>query len=173
MDYVVKYSRRRTVAFVVKDGILTVKAPYGVSKALIESLILKHEERIRARLEDERKKKAFHASLSKNDISRIKREAEIYFDEKLKEYAPRLGVEYKSFKITSAEYRFGSASSRGTICFSYRLMLYPESAREYVVVHELAHLREMNHSLRFYKIVESVMPDWRERRELLKTPYYK
>jgi predicted metal-dependent hydrolase len=47
-------------------------------------------------------------------------------------------------------------------------MLYPEAAREYVVVHELAHLVEMNHSKRFYKIIESVLPDYKERKRMLK-----
>jgi predicted metal-dependent hydrolase len=56
----------------------------------------------------------------------------------------------------------------GNISFSYRLMLYPEPAREYVIVHELAHLLEMNHSKRFYKIIESVLPDYKWRKSLLK-----
>ena len=70
--------------------------------------------------------------------------------------------------ITGAKTRFGSCSSKGNISFSYRLMMYPEPAREYVVVHELAHLVEMNHSKRFYAIVERYLPDYKERKKQLK-----
>jgi predicted metal-dependent hydrolase len=79
-----------------------------------------------------------------------------------------VGLKYGRITITGAKNRFGSCSSKGNIAFSYRLMLYPEAAIDYVVVHELAHLLEMNHSPAFYKIVESVMPDYKERRKLLK-----
>ena len=70
--------------------------------------------------------------------------------------------------ITGARTRFGSCSSKDNLSFSYLLMLYPEAAREYVVVHELAHLSEMNHSKRFYAIIEKYMPDYKERKKLLK-----
>ena len=79
-----------------------------------------------------------------------------------------MNLSYGRITITSAKTRFGSCSSQGNISFSYRLMLYPIEAREYVVVHELAHLLEMNHSKRFYAIVERYMPDYKERRKKLK-----
>ena len=79
-----------------------------------------------------------------------------------------MGLKYSRIKITSAVKRFGSCSSSGNICYSYRLMLYPEEAREYVVVHELAHLEEMNHSKKFYEIISKVLPDYKYRRRLLK-----
>ena len=79
-----------------------------------------------------------------------------------------MGVKYGRITITSAKKRFGSCSSQGNISFSYRLMLYPEAAREYVVVHELAHLKVMNHSKDFYDVVASVLPDYKNRRRLLK-----
>ena len=70
--------------------------------------------------------------------------------------------------ITGAEKRFGSCSAKNRICFSWRLMAYPEEAIDYVVVHELAHIRHKDHSKRFYAFVEEVLPDWRERRRLLR-----
>jgi predicted metal-dependent hydrolase len=79
-----------------------------------------------------------------------------------------MGIKYGRITITSARTRFGSCSSEGNISYSYRLMLYPEEAIDYVVVHELAHRREMNHSPRFYAIVERILPDYKERRKLLK-----
>ena len=78
-----------------------------------------------------------------------------------------MGAKYQRLTITGAKTRFGSCSSKGNISFSFRLMLYPEPAREYVVVHELAHLFEMNHSKQFYQIVEKYIPDYKERKKLL------
>ena len=80
-----------------------------------------------------------------------------------------MGVRPASIKITGARTRFGSCSSKGSICFSWRLMQYPDAAIDYVVVHELAHLRHMNHSAAFYAEIARVMPDFEARRNLLKT----
>ena len=96
------------------------------------------------------------------------KEARIYFSEKLEYYSRIMGLKYSRMTITSAKKRFGSCSSKASISFSYRLMLYPEAAREYVIVHELAHLKEMNHSKKFYEIIASVLPDYKYRKRLLK-----
>ncbi|MBR5769456.1 MAG: M48 family metallopeptidase, partial [Clostridia bacterium] len=69
---------------------------------------------------------------------------------------------------SSAKKRLGSCAPDGTVRFSYTLMLYPLDAVEYVVLHELAHLKERNHRRGFYALVERYMPDWRERRAMLK-----
>jgi predicted metal-dependent hydrolase len=79
-----------------------------------------------------------------------------------------MGLKYGRITITSAKKRFGSCSTAGNISYSYRLMLYPEEAREYVVVHELAHLVQMNHSKEFYNIIAKVLPDYKYRKKMLK-----
>jgi predicted metal-dependent hydrolase len=71
-------------------------------------------------------------------------------------------------KITGAKKRFGSCSSQNGLCFSWRLMGYPEEAIDYVVVHELAHIAHRNHGSGFYSLVASVLPDYKARRALLK-----
>ena len=71
-------------------------------------------------------------------------------------------------KITGAEHRFGSCSGKDSLCFSYRLADYPPEAVEYVVVHELAHIREKNHGPRFYALVEGALPDYKAREKLLR-----
>ena len=94
--------------------------------------------------------------------------ANTYIAEKTEYFAKIMGIDYGRITVTSAQKRFGSCSSRGNISYSYRLMLYPEEAREYVIVHELAHRREMNHSKRFYDIIAKTMPDYKNRKRLLK-----
>ena len=72
-------------------------------------------------------------------------------------------------KITSARTRFGSCSGKNSICFSWRLMLYPPEAIDYVIVHELAHIRHHDHSPAFYALIEQYLPDWKARMKLLKS----
>ena len=71
-------------------------------------------------------------------------------------------------RITGARTRFGSCSSQAHICFSWRLMQYPPEAIDYVVVHEMAHLRYMNHGAEFYAFIARYLPDWKTRRALLR-----
>ena len=110
------------------------------------------------------------AALTDEKIAELKRSARTYLEAKTKYFANIMGLKYGRITITSAKTRFGSCSSKGNISYSYLLMTYPEAAREYVVVHELAHLVHMNHSAAFYALVERYMPDYKARRKLLKSP---
>lgn len=78
-------------------------------------------------------------------------------------WAARMGVSFTGITLTRALHRWGSCSSKGRLSFSVRVMLLPQDAREYIVVHELAHLREMNHGPRFWALVAAALPDWRRR----------
>ena len=79
-----------------------------------------------------------------------------------------MGLVPAGIKITSARTRFGSCSGKNSICFSWRLMLYPPEAIDYVIVHELAHIRHHDHSPAFYALIEQYLPDWKVRMKLLK-----
>ena len=83
------------------------------------------------------------------------------------EEAPAIGVEPARVQIRDQRSRWGSCSTRGTLSFNWRLVLAPFEVLDYVVVHELCHLREPNHSRRFWKLVEMHRPDWREHRDWL------
>jgi predicted metal-dependent hydrolase len=90
------------------------------------------------------------------------------FGERLPVYAAKLGVEFRAYALSSAATRWGSCSSEGKIRLNWRLIHFPVHVIDYVVAHELAHLREMNHSARFWATVESIFPDFREARHTLK-----
>ena len=79
-----------------------------------------------------------------------------------------MGLTPAGISITGAEKRFGSCSGKNRLCFSWRLMLYPPEAVDYVVVHELAHIRHKNHGRDFYALVASILPDYRQREALLR-----
>jgi predicted metal-dependent hydrolase len=83
------------------------------------------------------------------------------------EEAPEIGVEPVRVQIRDQRSRWGSCSTRGTLSFNWRLVLAPFDVLDYVVVHELCHLREPNHSRRFWRLVEQRRPEWRAQRDWL------
>lgn len=168
MEYRIIYSGRKTVGITVKYGEVIVRSARGISRKTIDEIVNKHTDWIKDKLEKQRIKKEKYESLTESDIKRLKTDAIVYFNRKCEHFSKIIGLKYSRIKITSAKKRFGSCSSSGVICFSYRLMLYPEAAREYVVVHELAHIKHLNHSKEFYALIERYMSDYKERRRLLK-----
>ena len=89
-------------------------------------------------------------------------------NEKAHQFAGQMGLSPAGITITGAKTRWGSCSSRGSLSFTWRLVMAEEDTVDYVVVHELAHLKEMNHSERFWGIVAGVLPDYQARRKQLK-----
>jgi predicted metal-dependent hydrolase len=98
----------------------------------------------------------------------LMRQALRVFSERLAHFAPMLGVRHTSLRLSSAATRWGSASAAGAIRLNWRLIHLPMQSLDYVVVHELSHLREMNHSPQFWSVVGSVLPDYAQRRQALK-----
>ena len=94
----------------------------------------------------------------------LREKARLVFTERLAHYAPLLGVGQPPLRISSARTRWGSCSHHGGIALNWRLIFMPLAIVDYVVAHELAHLKEMNHSPRFWSVVEQLCPDWRVRR---------
>jgi predicted metal-dependent hydrolase len=94
----------------------------------------------------------------------LMRQARRVFTARLDHFAPLLGVRWQRLSLSSAGTRWGSASADGSIRLNWRLIHLRESMIDYVVVHELAHLREMNHSPRFWQHVEAILPDYAGRR---------
>lgn len=176
-SYDVIYSSRRTIAVQVsRDGRVTVRSPRSCSGAYIDSFISKNQAWIIKQLEkvrqlDEQRKKAFpheKQPLSVRDRARYIRIARDIFTRKAEYYARIMNVTYGRISIREQKTRWGSCSSQGNLNFNWRLILAPEEVLDYVVVHELAHRREMNHSKAFYAIVESVLPDYRQPRKWLR-----
>ena len=94
--------------------------------------------------------------------------ARAVISKRVKLYAARHGFTYRKIRITSARTRWGSCSSMGNLNFTWRLVMAPPEVIDYVVVHELAHLRVNNHSKEFWKQVERIMPDYKQRLKWLK-----
>ncbi len=99
----------------------------------------------------------------------LMREARTNFTERLDRFAPQLGVQWRSLRLSSASTRWGSASADGSIRLNWRLVHMRQPIIDYVVVHELAHLRVMDHSPQFWGTVGTVMPDYADLRGQLKS----
>jgi len=98
----------------------------------------------------------------------LQRQARRVFEERIALYAPRLGVRMKRLSLSSASTRWGSASADGSVRLNWRLVHFALPVIDYVVIHELAHLREMNHSAAFWEVVRSVLPDYEAARHSLR-----
>ena len=168
MEYDVIYSDRRTLALTIKNGRLLVRAPRRTTAEKIEQAIDSHRKWIEKHLEKQKHKVDLTASLTDDQIRELRRTARRVLTCKTEYFSKIMGLKYGRISITGAKTRFGSCNSKGNISYSYRLMLYPEDAIDYVVVHELAHLVQMNHSADFYRVVEKVLPDYKRRAKLLK-----
>jgi predicted metal-dependent hydrolase len=98
----------------------------------------------------------------------LMRHAKVLFTERLHHFAPLLQVQWQRLSLSSAATRWGSASASGAIRLNWRLVHHKQEVIDYVVVHELSHLRVMDHSPRFWDTVKTVMPEYAEHRRVLK-----
>ena len=163
--YTLVRSKRKTIALIVEpDGSLTVRAPQRMPAADIDRFVDAHADWIA------KKQQACEKNLpppTEEELARLRQWANAVLPVRVAYWAERMGVAYTQLRITSARHRYGSCSSNGHLCFSCLLMRSPAAAVDYVVVHELAHLRHMNHSPQFYALIEQYLPDWRERQKML------
>ena len=171
MKYEIKFSNRKTISIqITRDAILQVLAPIGTPPDTIEELIRTHADWIETHLKKMEKRVEATPQLSEEEIALLKNKAKIELTEMVERFSRFLDLKYGRITITSAKSRFGSCSSEGNLSFSYRCMLYPYEVQEYIVVHELCHLVHMNHSKEFYRLIASVLPDYKKRIQYLKLP---
>ncbi len=102
-----------------------------------------------------------------------KAQAKKYLIPRCNELAEKYWFTHKWIRITSASTRWGSCSSKKTLNFSYRLIMAPKEAIDYVIIHELCHLRQMNHGAKFWKEVSDIMPEYKEHENHLKSDGWK
>jgi hypothetical protein len=106
--------------------------------------------------------------LTDEQISELKHKAKSIIPPKVEYFSNIMGVNPTGVKITSATTRWGSCNAMNGLCFSYRIMLLPDDLIDYIIVHELAHVKEKNHSKAFYAVVASYIPDYKDRQKRLR-----
>ncbi len=171
VEYTLIRSRRRTLGLeITRDLQVLVRAPLRLSQKEIDRFVESHTQWIAKKLavQQERREAQQARAVTPEQEQELRRLAKETIPQRVAHYAALMGVTPTGIKITSARTRFGSCSGKNSLCFSWRLMQYPPQAVDYVVVHELAHIRHHNHSREFWNFVEQIMPDYRDRQALLK-----
>ena len=162
-------SDRRTVALeVTREGRVLVRAPKRMAQREIDAFVEKHRDWLDAHLAKQQDWQSAHPEPTAEERQAMIEKARAILPEKVAYYANVMGLQPSGITITGARTRFGSCSPKNRLCFSWRLMAYPEKAIDYVVVHELAHIVHRNHGPAFHALVESILPDHKQRRAMLK-----
>ena len=165
-------SNRRTISLeITSSGEVLVRAPRFMPepeiRAFVESKsswLAKHLQKKEQDIEALQEEGAF----TEQEMERLRKLAKKVIPEKVAYYARLMGVSYGRISIRMQKTRWGSCNREGNLNFNCLLMMAPPEALDYVVIHELSHRMEMNHSARFWAQVEKAMPDYRVPRKWLK-----
>lgn len=169
MEYELIRSDRKTMALeVTRDCRVVVRAPRRISQRQIDRFLAQYNQWLQEALSRQQARLAAHPEPDAETIRQLKVRAKELLPKKVAAFAQKMGLQPAGITITGARTRFGSCSPKNRLCFSWRLMQYPEEAIDYVVVHELAHLAHRNHGPAFHALVAEILPDHKQRRALLK-----
>ncbi len=163
MEYKIIRSDRKTLALqITRDGELVVRAPRRTSLAAIEKFISdngrwieKHKAQVKARA-------VRYPEPTEAERERYIAEAKEYLPRRVEYFSTVMGVCPTGITVTGAKTRYGSCSAKNRLSFSWRTMQYPKDFVDYVVVHELAHIKHKNHGREFYSLIASVVPNYKE-----------
>ena len=165
IPYTLIRSDRKSIGIqITADGVV-VRAPKRLSAAEIDRFVLSKRRWIEGHLS---KIPTPQPKFTQEEIEALARKALTVIPDRVRHFAPMVGVTYGRITIRNQRSRWGSCSGKGNLNFNCLLMLTPDFCLDYVVVHELCHRLEMNHSPKFWAQVERVLPDYRKSREWLK-----
>lgn len=150
---------------------MIVRAPMRCPQSVIDAFLQEKQSWIQEKIEKQKSREhqsGLMKSLSEAERELYRSQAREVFEQKVKYYAALMDVTYGRIAIRDQKTRWGSCSAEGNLNFNWRLILAPAGVLDYVVVHELAHRREMNHSAKFWAIVEKHMPEYKKYQKWLK-----
>ena len=168
---VIRSSRKSIALEVTPEGEVRVRAPNRVSREQIQRFVEEKEEWIRRHVilaEERQARRKQQICLTYEEIQKLADEACKVIPPRVAYFASKVGVSYGQIMIRNQRTRWGSCSGKGNLNFNCLLLLAPPEILDYVIVHELCHRKEMNHSPRFWAEVERVLPDYRQAKRWLK-----
>jgi len=167
IKYTLKTSRRvkNMRLAVYNNGAMVVTKPYGLPNFFVNYFIRSNATKIINRINS--LKKIVNADNKKHYLKN-KEEARKIIENKVKEISKYYGLEYNRISIRNQKTRWGSCSAKGNLNFNYKTTFLPDNLIEYIVVHEICHLKEMNHSKSFWNLVENKIPNFKILRKELK-----
>ena len=163
MEFELIRSQRKTLAVEIKGDQLIVRAPVKATKAEINAFLLRNQAWIQKHLalaQQRQKAMAGVQKLTREELQELAEKAAQVIPARVQHYAPLVGVTYGRITIRNQRTKWGSCSSKGNLNFNCLLMLAPPEVLDSIVVHELCHCKEMNHSDRFYAEVLRVFPEY-------------
>ncbi|MBP7216342.1 MAG: M48 family metallopeptidase [Candidatus Omnitrophica bacterium] len=177
IDAIIRSKRKTLALHVQSDATVVVRAPMRIPLDTIASFVQEKLPWIRAKQELARKRVSSRAKISWEQYpDSVRRQLVIWYtqmaqdilSDRVRFYADKLGVVVRHLAVTNARTRWGSCGPSGTLNFSWRLVMAPLPVIDYVVMHELVHLFERNHSRRFWRRVADAMPEYKEYETWLK-----
>lgn len=165
-------SKRKTISLEIRTDLsVCLRVPLKTTDSEIRAFLREKESWIRKHLQEMQQRAAEQRRIPKltnEELRELAERACRVLPEKVAYYAEKLGVTYGMITIRNQKTRWGSCSAKGNLNFNCLLMLMPEDVTDYVVVHELCHRIEMNHSKNFWNLVEHILPDYHQSRKWLK-----
>jgi len=167
-EYTIVRSRRKSVAIRIQpDGAVQVLCPLYVSAERIDMLVRSKAGWI------EEKRRACQSKppvipFTAEELAALSQQAKKLLPPRVAYYAAQIGVTYGQIAVRHQKTRWGSCSGKGNLNFNCLLMLVPPHVRDYVIVHELCHLKQMNHSPKFWGEVEQILPHYHTAKQWLK-----
>ena len=170
MTYELICSNRKTIALQIKsDGHIVVRAPLRMAARDIQRFVDSKAAWIEKHLSAiQQRQQPVASTLAPEELHQLADAAKQEIPRRAARFAALVGVSYGRITIRAQKSRWGSCSVKGNLNFNCLLMLCPEDVRDYVVVHELCHRKELNHSPRFWAEVEKVLPGYKAQRKWLK-----
>ncbi len=165
INYKLKVSKRAKVMRleVKRDGELVVTVPWGLDLSFVERFVIQKSEWIADRLKyvESIKNKIFLDG-SKREYLKYKESARLIAENRISYYNKLYDFQINRIAIKNTRSRWGSCSKKGNLNFNYKIALLPKEVADYVIVHELCHLKELNHSKKFWNLVSLAIPNYKE-----------
>lgn len=171
IDYILKRSKRKSISVEIsREANVIVRAPLKMTVKDIEAFLNSKSEWIDKHLSAMKEKLVtMPRKLSETEKNELKKNAKIVITNRVEYFAKIMGVDYNRISIKFQKTRFGSCSTNKNLNFNALVALMPSEILDYVIVHELSHLKEMNHSKQFWREVAKVIPEYKAKRKWLKT----
>jgi len=148
------------------EGNVVVTTPRAASMAAVEKFVAKYASWIERHVARARLRTVMR--IPRKDVAGLKKKALAIAEERCKFFAKVYGLEYKKISIRSQKSRWGSCSAAGNLSFNYKIVALPSETADYIIVHEICHLAEMNHSKKFWDLVAQTVPNHQELRKQLR-----
>ena len=155
LQYEITYSKIKNIYIQIKEGKVLIKAPKRISKKELETIIEQKKDWIEKNLEKEKKKQEKKQLYTQEQFKQI-------IEKNANELIKETGLIPNKIRIKDIKYAWGSCSSNKNITINQKLIAYSEIAIRYVILHELCHLKYMNHSKEFWDLVQRYMPEYKQ-----------